>query len=134
MRSMTSMSPFNTFPEVTKDVTFSPDLTLCDCTLRDGEQQAGVVFTKEDKVAIAKLLDEMRIPEIEAGMPCNSQEDADAIKAVVDNTVIAVGYSSDQITSIINEEAAYYFNGEKSAQDVAATIQNRVSIYVSEQS
>ena len=79
MRSMTSMSPFNTFPEVTKDVTFSPDLTLCDCTLRDGEQQAGVVFTKEDKVAIAKLLDEMRIPEIEAGMPCNSQEDADAI-------------------------------------------------------
>lgn len=63
-----------------------------------------------------------------------TQEDADAIKAVVDNTVIAVGYSSDQITSIINEEAAYYFNGEKSAQDVAATIQNRVSIYVSEQS
>ena len=61
-------------------------------------------------------------------------EDADAIKAVVDNTVIAVGYSSDQITSIINEEAASYFNGEKSAQDVAATIQNRVSIYVSEQS
>ena len=84
MRSMTSMSPFNTFPEVTKDVTFSPDLTLCDCTLRDGEQQAGVVFTKEDKVAIAKLLDEMRIPEIEAGMPCNSQEDADAIAEITD--------------------------------------------------
>ena len=63
-----------------------------------------------------------------------TQEDADTIRAIVDNTVVAVGYSSDQINNIINEEAAYYFNGEKSAQDVAATIQNRVSIYVSEQS
>ena len=79
MRPLYNLSPFNTLSEVTKNIHFNKNLTLCDCTLRDGEQQAGVVFTKEDKVAIAKLLDEMRIPEIEAGMPCNSQEDADAI-------------------------------------------------------
>lgn len=63
-----------------------------------------------------------------------TQEDADLIRSLVENTVIAVGDNSDQISSIINEEAASYFSGEKSAQDVAATIQNRVSIYVSEQS
>lgn len=83
MRPESYLSPFNTLPEITEQFHFSPHLTLCDCTLRDGEQQAGVVFTKEDKVAIAAILDEMRIPEIEAGMPCNSQEDADAIAEIV---------------------------------------------------
>lgn len=82
MRPTASLSPFNTFPEVTKGISFNKNLTLCDCTLRDGEQQAGVVFSKDDKVAIATLLDEMKIPEIEAGMPCNSQEDADAIAEI----------------------------------------------------
>lgn len=82
MRPTTYLSPFNQKEEVVKDISFNKNLTLCDCTLRDGEQQAGVVFTKEDKVAIAKLLDEMHIPEIEAGMPCNSQEDADAIAEI----------------------------------------------------
>lgn len=82
MRPTSYLSPFNTYEEVTKNISFNPNLTLCDCTLRDGEQQAGVVFTKEDKVEIAKLLDSMKIPEIEAGMPCNSQEDADAIAEI----------------------------------------------------
>lgn len=83
MRPTAYLSPYNSIPEVTDGIAFSQNLTLSDCTLRDGEQQAGVVFTKEDKVAIATLLDEMRIPEIEAGMPCNSQEDADAIAQIV---------------------------------------------------
>lgn len=76
------LSSYNTCAEALEGIHFNKNLTLCDCTLRDGEQQAGVVFTKEDKVEIAKLLDEMNIPEIEAGMPCNSQEDADAIAEI----------------------------------------------------
>jgi len=82
MRPTSYLSPFNTIPEVVKDIHFSPSLTLCDCTLRDGEQQAGVVLSKQDKVAIALMLDEMRIPEIESGMPANSKEDADAIAEI----------------------------------------------------
>ena len=77
-----AMSPFNTIPEVTKHISFPKELTLCDCTLRDGEQQAGVVLRKNEKVEIAQKLDKMKIPEIEAGMPCNSQEDADAIAEI----------------------------------------------------
>ena len=79
MRSMTSMSPFNTFPEVTKDVTFSPDLTLCDCTLRDGEQQAGLIFNKEQKIALADKMAELGMHRIEAGMPAVSPQDREAI-------------------------------------------------------
>ena len=74
-----SLSPFNEYPEVSGGIKFNEHLTLSDCTLRDGEQQAGVVFTKEDKIEIAAYMDAMHIPEIEAGMPCNSQADADAI-------------------------------------------------------
>ncbi len=84
MKPTSYLSPFNDFPEVISDIHFNDNLTLCDCTLRDGEQQAGVVFTKGDKVEIAKLLNEMHIPEIEAGMPCNSKEDADAIAEISD--------------------------------------------------
>ena len=81
-KQLTAMSPFNEYPEVTKDISFNKNLTLCDCTLRDGEQMAGIVLRKQEKVEIGQKLDAMRIPEIEAGMPCNSEEDAEAIAEI----------------------------------------------------
>jgi len=54
-----------------------------DITLRDGEQQAGVVFRKDDKVKIAKKLDEAGVDRIEAGLPSVSPEDAKAIQEIV---------------------------------------------------
>jgi hypothetical protein len=39
---------------------------LDDPTLRDGEQTAGVVFSNAEKVAIAKMLDEIGVDQIEA--------------------------------------------------------------------
>lgn len=62
-----------------------------------------------------------------------TQENADLIADLIDNTAMVADYNTSQINDIINEEVAYYFSGEKTAQDVAATIQNRVSIYVNEQ-
>lgn len=62
-----------------------------------------------------------------------TQENADTIIELIEKTTMVADYNSSQINDIINEEVAYYFSGEKSAQDVAATIQNRVSIYVNEQ-
>ncbi|MFX0002488.1 MAG: hypothetical protein ACFFAA_08195, partial [Promethearchaeota archaeon] len=38
--------------EITKNYKFSPQIVFSDCTCRDGEQQAGVVFTPEQKVEI----------------------------------------------------------------------------------
>mgnify|MGYP001242949285 CR=1 FL=1 len=73
------VSPANYEAEVTKTFSFAPKIEILDTTLRDGEQQPGIIFTKEDKVAIAKKLDEVGVHRIEAGTPAGSQEDADAI-------------------------------------------------------
>jgi methanogen homocitrate synthase len=60
------------------------DIEICDVTLRDGEQTPGVAFTREEKVDIARMLDEMGIEIIEAGFPAVSQGEKDAIKAIAD--------------------------------------------------
>src|SRR5215475_3086152 len=44
-------------------------LYLFDTTLRDGAQTSGVDFTLADKLAIAKLLDELGIDYVEGGYP-----------------------------------------------------------------
>lgn len=58
-------------------------IKIHDVTLRDGEQQIGIGFRKEEKVAIAEKLAECGIHRIEAGMPATSKEDADAITEIV---------------------------------------------------
>ena len=52
---------------------------ISDCTLRDGEQQAGVVFDRSAKIKIARALDSLGIYEIEAGTVASSEEDRSAI-------------------------------------------------------
>jgi isopropylmalate/homocitrate/citramalate synthase len=57
---------------------------LYDTTLRDGEQTVGVVLDPEQKLEIAKLLDELGIDRIEAGFPRVSQDDWDAVKLIAE--------------------------------------------------
>lgn len=68
------------FPNSTK---LPSKVMLHDTTLRDGEQTPGVVFRKEEKIEIARLLDEFGVERIEAGMPSVSKEDAEAIQEIV---------------------------------------------------
>jgi isopropylmalate/homocitrate/citramalate synthase len=63
-------------------VNFAPQLRISDCTLRDGEQQAGIVLNPDDKLEIARALDEVGIYEIEAGTPASTKEDRDAVEAI----------------------------------------------------
>ena len=57
---------------------------LYDTTLRDGEQTVGVVLGPEDKLEIARALDDAGVDRIEAGFPRVSAEDAEAIRLIAD--------------------------------------------------
>ncbi|MFQ6111852.1 MAG: 3-hydroxy-3-methylglutaryl-CoA lyase, partial [Nitrospinota bacterium] len=68
--------------EVRRETSLPDKVALHDATLRDGEQTPGVVFRKEEKIAIARMLDAVGVDRIEAGMPAVSQEDAEAITEI----------------------------------------------------
>ncbi len=76
-------SPWNYLPEVRENLHFPEKIEIHDVTLRDGEQQTGVMFRRDEKVAIAKKLAAAGVHRIEAGMPAVSAEDEAAIKDIV---------------------------------------------------
>lgn len=53
---------------------------LVDTTLRDGEQTAGIVFSPEEKIKMAKALDQAGIPWIEAGIPAMGRREQETLK------------------------------------------------------
>jgi isopropylmalate/homocitrate/citramalate synthase len=55
---------------------------LYDTTLRDGEQTVGVVLDPDEKLEIARLLDELGIDRIEAGFPRVSDDDWQAVAKI----------------------------------------------------
>jgi len=77
------VSPWNYLPEVTEGFQPPKQVKIHDITLRDGEQQAGIIFSKDDKIRIAEKLAEAGVHRIEAGMPAVSLADEAAIREIV---------------------------------------------------
>ncbi len=77
------VSPWNFADEVTAGFNPPARLRIHDVTLRDGEQQAGIVFTRDEKIRIAEKLAEAGVHRIEAGTPAVSPNDEAAIKEIV---------------------------------------------------
>ncbi len=76
------VSPWNYQSEVTSEFTPPQHVEVHDVTLRDGEQQAGVEFTADEKVRIAEKLAEAGVQRIEAGLPAVSPADAEAVRRI----------------------------------------------------
>lgn len=58
------------------------EVIVYDSTLRDGEQTPGVAFSREQKISIARKLDEMHVHQIEAGFPAVSENEAGTLKEI----------------------------------------------------
>lgn len=77
------VSPLNYLDEVRKDFKLPRAVKIHDITLRDGEQETGVVLRKDDKVRIAEKLAEVGVHRIEAGMAAVTKQDEAAIREIV---------------------------------------------------
>ncbi|MEE2961634.1 MAG: 2-isopropylmalate synthase [Myxococcota bacterium] len=65
---------------------------IFDTTLRDGEQSPGATMTQQEKIRIARALDEMSVDVLEAGFPAASQGEVESVQAVskaVENATVA---------------------------------------------
>jgi homocitrate synthase NifV len=82
-------------------------INIIDTTLRNGEKTAGVVFSKHEKLRIAKMLDEIGIPEIEIGTPALGELERDIIKNILNSGLSARLYN--------------YCNADKEAIEAAAS-------------
>jgi len=69
---------------------------------------------------------------VEHNVGALTQEQADELVKLIESTTKLADYS-DSIINIVSEQAAAYFEGQKSAQDVAKLVQSKVNIYVNEQ-
>lgn len=103
------VSLYNFEDEVRKQLSFrNPKMN--DTTLRDGEQTPGVVFSLDEKVQIARMLDEIGVEQIEAGTPAMSPEEVRAVSAIVkeDLNASVMGWSravQSDIDAVISTSA-----------------------------
>jgi isopropylmalate/homocitrate/citramalate synthase len=73
------VSELNARPEIRSAFPRST-IHFYDTTLRDGEQTVGITLSPQQKLEIARKLDELGVSRIEAGFPKVSPEDAEAIQ------------------------------------------------------
>ncbi len=77
-------TPHNWTVEADHGFDLPDELVIWDETLRDGEQTPGVYYTTEEKVELAKMLDEIGCDILNCGIPAVSDGELKSIKAIAD--------------------------------------------------
>ncbi len=83
-----------------------------DTTLRDGAQGEGVAFSLDDKIKIIKMLDDLGVAYIEAGIPASNPKDKELFLKIkelkLQNAKIAAFGSTHRIGVKVEEDSAIY--------------------------
>lgn len=77
------VSPMNYLPEAHDLWEVQPKVEIHDVMLRDGEQTPNVVFTADERIAIARALSDLGVDRIEFGMPIVSKDIYEAFQEVL---------------------------------------------------
>ena len=77
---------------INDDARIGGSVGLYDTTLRDGEQSVGVVLDPQQKLELARAIDDLGVERIEAGFPRVSQDDWDAVKLIAGAGLHAEGW------------------------------------------
>src|SRR5579872_6908497 len=80
LHNLVWVSELNARPEIRDAFACPQPIRFYDTTLRDGEQTVGVVLSPQQKLEIARKLDQLGVSRIEAGFPRVSADDAEAIR------------------------------------------------------
>ncbi len=77
-----------------------PTIRLFDTTLRDGEQSPGCSMNLEEKMMMAKQLEELGVDIIEAGFPISSEGDFESVRQIAEDctdvTVAALARTAEK--------------------------------------
>jgi isopropylmalate/homocitrate/citramalate synthase len=76
------VSPYNFLDDIVQTRSLPEDIVIYDTTLRDGEQMPGISFNKNQKLEIAKKMDELGVHQIEAGFPIVSDEEKNTVRKI----------------------------------------------------
>ena len=90
--------------EVTKSENLPSRVFIWDETLRDGEQTPGVALTIDEKIDIAKMLDEVGTSIVVVGFPAVSEEEKRSVAAIANEGLsnAVIGAPARAVISDIN--------------------------------
>ncbi len=96
----------------------------------DGVIEDGVIIAPRSNTVSSDIAVALPVTEDPYNRPL-TQDEVDQIMALIEGTT-QVMRNDTKLNSIITEEAAAYFEGQKTLEQTVDIIQNRASIYINE--
>ncbi|ASW56610.1 LeuA family protein [Plantactinospora sp. KBS50] len=96
-------SPLNFAPDVTSGEHIRPDITVTDCTLREGQQAAEVAFSPDDEVEFALALQDIGVPVMQVGYAGTDDRSVGRIRSACPRLALAsllVGWKPDALDAL----------------------------------